>query len=325
MRAYVTDFEGPDGLKLLERPAPKLLPGQVRVKLKATAINRADLMHTMGLYPPPPGFDPEIPGMDYAGEVCELGLGTSKHRVGDRVMGIVGGCAWADELVANEREAMPIPKALDFAQAAAVPEVFITAYDALFLQAGLNMGQWALVHAVGSGVGSAAVQLIRWAKAHSIGTARSPGKLAQCKALGLDAGVHVSGAPAFAEEVKKLTQGGPQVVLDLVGGDYFPETLEATAPRGTVMLVGLTAGPTAEVPLRTILSKRLTVIGTTMRSRSSDEKAEVAQTFAERVLPGFESGALKPVLGAVRPFAELPAALKAMAANETFGKVVLTT
>jgi NADPH:quinone reductase-like Zn-dependent oxidoreductase len=262
--------------------------------------------------------------MDYAGEVIEVGLGAGLHRVGDRVMGIVGGCAWADELVAFEREAMPLPRALDFAQAAAVPEAFITAYDALFLQGGLKIGQWALVHAVGSGVGSAAVQLIRWAKAKSVGTARSPAKLDQCKSLGLDAGVHVSGAPAFADEVKTITGGGAQVVLDLVGGDYFAQTLEATAPRGTVMLVGLTAGPMAEVPLTTILSKRLTVTGTTMRSRSNDEKAQVAQAFAERVLPGFESGALKPVLGAVRPFTELPAALKAMAANETFGKVVLT-
>jgi len=125
--------------------------------------------------------------------------------------------------------------------------------------------------------------------------------------------------------VKKLTAGGAQVVLDLVGGDYFSQTLEATAPRGTVMLVGLTAGPMAEVPLSTILSRRLTVIGTTMRARSNDEKAVVAETFAERVLPGFESGALKPVVSAVRPFAELKAALKAMAANETFGKVVLST
>jgi putative PIG3 family NAD(P)H quinone oxidoreductase len=324
MRAYVTDFEGPQGLKLTEVPSPKLGPGQLRIKLKATALNRADLLHTMGLYPPPPGVDASIPGMDYAGEVIEAGLGASRHKAGDRVMGIVAAGAWGDELIAQDAEAMPVPKSLDWAQAAAIPEAFMTAYDALFLQAGLKMGQWALVHAVGSGVGSAAVQLIRWAKAKSVGTARSPGKLEQCKPLGMDHGIHVSGSPSFGDAVKEITGGGAQVTLDLVGGDYFPETLNATAPRGTVMLVGLTAGPMAEVPLQLILSKRIHVIGTTLRARSPEEKAQVAQAFAERVVPGFESGALKPVIGSMKKFEELPKALEAMAANETFGKVVLT-
>ncbi|MFT3835539.1 MAG: NAD(P)H-quinone oxidoreductase [Myxococcaceae bacterium] len=324
MRAYVTDFEGPQGLKLTERPSPKLGPGQLRIKLKATALNRADLLHTMGLYPPPPGVDASIPGMDYAGEVIEAGLGASRHKVGDRVMGIVASGAWGEELIAEDAEAMTVPRSLDYAAAAAIPEAFITAYDALFLQAGLKMGQWALVHAVGSGVGSAAVQLIRWAKAKSIGTARSAHKLDQCKPLGMDHGIHVNGSPAFADEVKKVTNGGVNVTLDLVGGDYFPQTLEATASRGTVMLVGLTAGPMAEVPLASILSRRIHLIGTTMRSRGPEEKAQVAQTFAERVLPGFESGALKAVIGATKTFEELPKALEAMQSNETFGKVVLT-
>ncbi len=325
MRAFITDFQGPSGLKLIKREPPKPGPGQLRVKVNATALNRADLLQTLGLYPAPAGVPADIPGLEYAGEVAELGVGASRFQVGDRVMGIIGGGGWAEELVVAEREAIRVPKNVELAQAAAIPEAFITAWDALFLQGGLKLGQWALIHAVGSGVGTAAVQLVSWAKAHSVGTARSPDKLEKAKALGLEVAIHVSSPPEFADQVKQASGGGAQVVLDLVGGEYFPETLEATAPRGTVMLVGLTAGASAEVPLRTILSKRLQVRGTTLRARSAEEKAEVAVAFGDRVLAGFESGALKPVVGATRPFDELPQALEAMAKNETFGKVVLTT
>jgi NADPH:quinone reductase-like Zn-dependent oxidoreductase len=221
---------------------------------------------------------------------------------------------------------MSMPSGLSFTQAAAVPEAFVTAWDAMVLQGGLRAGQTVLVHAVASGVGTAALQLCAMTGARCIGTGRSAAKLERAGAIGRLETVLVDGAaPAFADRVKALTAGrGAELVLDLVGGNWMAETLEATAPQGTVMLVGLVAGASAEVPLRTVLGKRLRVIGTTLRARPLEEKIAVARAFEQLVVPQFSTGLLKPVVEQAVPFSDVAGALERLAANDTFGKTVLT-
>lgn len=323
MRALV--IAEPGQVRVTDVPLPSVGANQLRVRVRATALNRADLLQTLGLYPAPEGVPADIPGLEYAGEVDAVGAGVTRFHIGDRVMGLVAGGAWAELLVVHEAEAMKMPPALDFESAAAVPEAFLTAWDALVLQAGLEQGQWALVHAVASGVGTAAIQLIGLAGAHAVGTSRSREKLEQARAVAPFAPVLTAPGADFSPEVLAATQGhGADVVLDLVGGDLMPHTLGATAERGTVMIVGLTAGPTVDgFPLRTVLSRRLTLKGTTLRSRSHEEKALLAHRFESTVLPEFQAGRLKPVVSKVVDVAEANDALGAMMRNETFGKVVL--
>jgi NADPH:quinone reductase-like Zn-dependent oxidoreductase len=240
-------------------------------------------------------------------------------------MGIVGGGAYAEKLVLHERAAVRVPAGLDWAQAAAIPEAFFTAFDALFLQADLRPGERLLVHAVGSGVGTAAVQLGKLIGATVWGTARSAGKIDRARQLGLDLGLVVS-SPRFADELKKLTgnHGGADVLLDLVGGDYLDDNLRALAPKGRAIVVGLVAGNAATLPLGLLLAKRLTLRGTVLRSRPLEEKIAVAQAFEKQVLPHFEAGRLKPVLDAAMSMEEVRQAHQRMEANSNFGKIALT-
>lgn len=317
--------EGPSGLSLSDVPSRACGPDEVRVAVRASALNRADLLQTLGLYPAPKGVPAEIPGLEYAGEVREVGARVSRVTPGAKVMGLVAGGAWAEELVVHERELIAMPSSLDFAQAAAIPEAFMTAWDALVLQGGMTAGTRVLIHAVASGVGTAALQLCAALGARAIGTGRSMAKLERAHALGLTSTVLVSKErPDFANEVQQLSGGGVDLVLDLVGGDWLPQTLEATAPRGTVVLVGLVAGAAAEVPLRTVLGKRLTIIGTMLRARPLEEKIELARRFEQRLVPLFEEGQLAPVVEATVPFSKAPEALERLARNDTFGKTVLT-
>ena len=322
--ALSLNAEGPEGLRFSEVASPHPGPDEIKVRVRATALNRADLLQTMGLYPAPPGSPEDIPGMEYAGEVAAVGARVRRWSVGDRVMGLVGGGAWAQELVTHEREAMAMPAGMSFADAAALPEAFATAFDALVLQGGMTVNSEVLIHAVASGVGTAAIQLCRLFGARAIGTGRNEKKLERARAMGLTRTILVKDG-VFSAQVKQLTSGrGCDVALDLVGGDWFAETIDAMAPQGTVMLVGLVAGATAEVPLRSVLAKRLRVQGTAMRSRSLEEKIAVARAFEQRLLPSFVSGQLKPVVDAVLPMAELQPALQRLASNDTFGKLVLT-
>lgn len=318
MKAVVTDFEGPEQVKLLDRPAPVAGPDEILVQVKATALNRADLLQTMGMYPAPPGVVADVPGLEYAGDVAAIGARVTRWKVGDRVMGLVAGGAWAEQLVTHEREAIAVPEGLSFSDAAALPEAFATAFDALVLQAGMTQGSRVLVHAIASGVGTAALQLCKLYGAHVAGTGRQQAKLDRAKALGLENAVLVKDGK-FAKQV-----GAVDIVLDLVGGDWVPESLEAMAPHGTLMLVGLVAGVTADVPLRKILTKKLRVIGTTMRSRALEEKITVARAFEDKLVSHFARGALKPVVDAVMPMQDIAAALQRLATNDSFGKLVLT-
>jgi NADPH2:quinone reductase len=278
-----------------------------------------------GGYPAPSGWPPDVPGLEYAGTVELLGPGATRWRVGDRVMGLVGGGAHAELVAVAEDEVIPAPGGLSFEEAAAIPEAVMTAYDALVARARLRAGERVLIHAVGSGLGTAAVQLVRWIGATAIGTSRTPGKLVQARALGLDQGID-TGTGGFPTALDRPVD----VILDVLGAAAFPDNLAALAPRGRLVLLGMLQGAvTHEVDLGRILRQRLEVIGTVMRTRPADERAALAQEFAGRVAPLFAAGAERPavlraVVGAVFPMEEIAAAHRAMEANATFGKIVLT-
>lgn len=325
MRAVIV--REPGGVEVLEQrevadPEPR--DGELLVRVKAAGVNRADVLQRRGRYPAPADTPQDILGLEFAGEVEACGRAVSRFRPGDRVMGVVGGGACAERLVIHERTALPVPRGLGFAEAAAIPEAFLTAFDAALLQGALEPGNWLLVHAVGSGVGTAAVQLARLVNARTVGTARSEEKIARARGLGLDVGL-VLDKPLFADEVKRRTGGpGADVVLDLVGGAYLAENLRAMAPLGRQIVVGLVAGSSASLSLGLLLAKRLTLRGTVLRSRSLEERAALALEFERQILPHFEQGALRPIVDRVLPMAEIAEAHRLIEANASFGKLVLS-
>ncbi|HEX8699567.1 MAG TPA: NAD(P)H-quinone oxidoreductase [Myxococcaceae bacterium] len=320
-----TGAGGPEVLSFEERPDLTPGPSELLVRVRATALNRADLLQVKGQYAAPPDVPPDIPGLEYAGEVFAVGPRVRRFRPGDRVMGLVGGGAWAEQVTVHEREALPMPEGMDFTEAAALPEVYLTAFDALVLQGGLRMGETVLVHAVASGVGAAAALLCRAMGARVVGTGRNATKLERAREWGVERTVLVEATPpCFAEAVREATGGrGADLALDLVGGDYVPETLDALAPQGRMMMVGLVAGNRAQLNLGVILMKRLRITGTVLRSRSLEEKIALAQAAERHLLPLFRSGALKPVIDAVVPMQDIRDALGRLARNDTVGKLVL--
>lgn len=326
MRALeLSSFEGPAALREVDLPDPRPGPFEVLIRVAAVGLNRADLLQSRGLYPAPLGFPAKIPGLEYSGEVIEAGAHVTRHRPGDRVMGIVGGGAFAQLLCVHEREAIVVPRDASFEEAAAIPEAFFTAYDALVLQGGLRSGEHVLIHAAASGVGTAAVQLASALGATAIGTGRSEEKLHRLAELGLAFPILVGRPPSFSQAVKKASSGrGVDLVLDLVGGAYLPETIASCASQARVLLVGLLAGTKAELDLSALLSKRLRLIGTTLRGRPLEEKIQLAQLFERHVLPLFENGELEPVVDAVLSMDQAAAGLERLANNATFGKIVLT-
>ncbi|HEU4726992.1 MAG TPA: NAD(P)H-quinone oxidoreductase [Kofleriaceae bacterium] len=311
---------GPEVLTLVDRPRPEPSRGEVRVRVRATAINRADLLQRMGAYPAPADSPPDIPGLELAGEVDGLGPGVERLAIGDRVFGLVGGGAYAEAVVSHERALAKIPDGMSFEDAAAIPEAFITAHDAIVGQAGLRGGETLLVHAVGSGVGTAAVQLGRALGVFVIGTARTADKLERARALGLGAGVVPEGGK-FADLVRK--HGEPSVVLELVGGAYLDEDLRAAAVLGRIVLVGLLAGGRTELDLSLILRKRLRVLGTVLRARPLEEKIAAMRSFEAHVVPLFQRGLLAPVIDTVMDLDAAAAAHARMASNAGFGKIIL--
>ena len=323
MRAVVISRPGdPDVLVVRDVPVPEPGPGAIRVRVRAFGVNRADLLQRRGRYPAPGGAPQDIPGLEFAGEVEVVGGGPQQWAVGDRVMGIAGGGTYAEYVVVPASHAVRVPAGLTDVEAGAVPEAFVTAHDAL-RRAGLRAGEWLLVHAVGSGVGVAALQLARAMGARVIGTSRTPDKLARAGALGLDVPV-LTPKEDFVDATLEATAGaGAAVALDLVGGGQFPRTLEALGERGRLVLVGLTAGASAEIDLSVILRRRLRIEGTVLRPRSAAEKAQAVAGFAADVLPLLERGALRPVIHAVLPFSAVAEAHRIMEANANFGKLVV--
>jgi putative PIG3 family NAD(P)H quinone oxidoreductase len=326
MKAVViTKAGGPEVLQMQEVPDPVPGPEDLLVRVHAAALNRADLLQRQGGYPQPgpkPAF--EIPGLEYAGEVIASGARVEGFAVGDRVMGLLAGGGYAEQVTTHFRLAMKVPANLSWHEAGATPEVYITAHDAL-RQCGLVSGETVLIHAAGSGVGVAAIQIAKAMGASLvIGTAGSAEKIEQAKALGMDAGVNYR-EQDFAAEVLKVTGGrGVDVILDVIGPDYWERNMKAIALKGRMVLVGMMGGNTTGANLGPLLAKRASVRGTTLRARPLEEKADATRAFEKSVVPHLASGRVKVVVDRVFPLAEAAAAQEYMGANQNFGKVVLS-
>ena len=328
---------GTEVLTLMEMPDPSPMGQQVRVRVHAAGLNRADIHQRRGAYPAPPGWPADISGLEYSGVVESVGSGAAKWRIGDRVMGLVGGGAHAEYVVVHETEVLAIPETLSFAEAAAIPEAFLTAFDALTARGRLQQNETVLVHAVASGVGTAAIQLAKVLGATVFGTSRSPAKLPPLAALGLDAGIDTS-VKSFREQITRPVH----LILDPLGGPAFQDNLALLAPRGRLVILGFLQGARVpEASLEMILRKRLEVIGTTMRSRTLEERAVLIEEFGRRYLslfgqhirqdspmlslghPESTGATLRPIIHAVFPMADIAAAHETMERNDSVGKIVL--
>jgi putative PIG3 family NAD(P)H quinone oxidoreductase len=305
---------------------PKPTADRVLVRVRAAALNRADVLQRQGKYPPPPGAPRDIPGMEFSGEVSQIGPEVTSWQTGDRVFGICAGGAQAEFVTVPANHLAPVPENLSWTNAAAVPEVFITAHDALFTQASLQPGETVLIHAAGSGVGTAAIQLVRASGGRSFGTSRSADKLERAKEYGLDESAVVGDDPrVFVDVVKRWTNNrGVDVILDLVGAGYLEANLLAVAQTGRLMLVGTTSGSRANIDFGLVMSKRLSIRGTVLRGRSNEEKATATRLFASHVVPLLAAGIVKPVVEVVFPLEEIREAHRLMESNQNFGKIVLS-
>ncbi|MEO7672806.1 MAG: NAD(P)H-quinone oxidoreductase [Pyrinomonadaceae bacterium] len=322
---YIKSFGGPENLEIREVPdPPKPTGSQVLIRVKAAGLNRADLLQRRGHYPPPPGYSPNIPGLEFAGDLAEIGDDVAGWKTGDRVFGITAGEAQAEFLMIESSLLARIPENLTFKEAAAIPEAYITAHDAVFTQGKLKSGEMLLVHAVGSGVGLAAIQLARAFGATTVGTSRTADKLDRSKEFGLDEAILTGESAEFSTILKTKTSGrGVDVILDLVGAAYFRENLESLATKGRLMLVGLTSGTLADIDLTVALHKRLTIIGTVLRGRSTEEKAEATRRFSEEVIPLLANGKVRPNVDKVYPAESVGEAHAYLESNNSFGKVIL--
>ena len=313
---------GPEVLQLGEAPAPIPTATQLLVDVHATALNRADLIQRRGGYPPPPG-DSEILGLEIAGTVAAVGPAVEGVSEGDRVFGLVGGGGYAEQAVIDYRMAMPIPDGWSFEEATAVPEVFFTANENIFTLGELAAGETILIHAGGSGVGTAGIQISHHAGANVFVTAGASEKIRKCKTLGAIDGINYK-TTDFVAEIEHLTDGeGVDVVLDFIGAPYLERNLSILKTKGRLLQVGLIGGATSEIDLGTLMRKRLKIIGSVMRPQSIDEKIAITQRFIDRWLPELKRGVLKPVIDSVFPLAEVRQAHTYMEANHNFGKIIL--
>ena len=322
MRAVVLrSHGGPDVLTIED--LPNLEPGreEILVTVEHTAINRADVLQRMGMYPDPRDRDVEIPGLEYSGVVAAIGDDVTEWSVGDRVMGIEAGGCYAEQVVTHARQALPVPSTVDAADAAAIAEVFLTAWDALVVQGGLTSGRWALVHAGASGVGTAAIQIAK-AIGANIAVTCSAGKADACRALGAD--IVLERSPAdWLGALRSERPGGVDVVLDVIGGDEADRNLQAVRTDGSIVQVGLMGGGSSTVNLGLLLTKRVTWIGTTLRSRPLERKLALCQRFIDEMIPLFESNALRPVIDSRYPLEQIADAHRHIESNANVGKILV--
>ncbi|MBK6489318.1 MAG: NAD(P)H-quinone oxidoreductase [Gemmatimonadetes bacterium] len=323
--AVIPRFGPPDVLEVREYPTPTPMAREVLVRVHASALNRADLLQRIGRYPAPPGWPGDVPGLEFAGEVAATGSDAVRWRTGDRVFGLVGGGAHAEYVVVHESTLVRIPDAMTWHQAAAIPEAFFTAHDAMITQGALRPGERVLVHAVASGVGLAAVQIARAWGAHPYGTSRTATKLPAAVAAGMIDGVALPDSlDPLAAAIARWTDGhGMDLTIDLVGGAYLPASIAGASLHGRLILVGAVAGARAEVDVRQILSKRLTLRGTVMRARTLEERIIVASAFESDILPRLATGALVPNIDSVFALAAIVDAHTRLETNETVGKVII--
>ena len=323
MRAVVLrSHGGPEVLTIEQVDDPVASPDEVLIDVAATALNRADLLQRMGMYPDPRQPRLEIPGMEFAGTVVSVGDRVKLWKAGDRVMGIDAGGAYAERIAVHERQLLAVPDHLDLVEAAAIPEVFLTAWDAMVLQGGLTSGRWVLVHAGASGVGTAAIQIAKVIGAR-IAVTCSAGKAQACLDLGAD--VVLQRSPHdWLSDARAAVPAGFDVVVDVIGGDEVDRNLQAAAPKGTIVQVGLMGGGSTQVNVGLLLTKRLKWIGTVLRPRPIEEKVAVTRRFAAEVLPLFATGELAPVIDSTFPFEQIADAHRHMEANANTGKIVVT-
>ena len=307
---------------LINQPEPSPGPGQVAIRVRATAVNRADLMQRAGLYPPPPGAS-DILGLECAGEISALGSGVSQWRVGDRVCALLAGGGYGETVVSHQDHVLPVPEGLDFFEAAALPEVFATAWLNLYMLGGLQPGQKVLLHAGASGVGTAAIQLCKGLDNPVFVTVGTEEKLEFCRQLGASAG-HLRTSGDFEPVVKEWAgKGGVAAILDPVGGNYLEQNVKCLGTDGSLIIIGLMGGRSGPLDLGRLLVKRISVVGSTLRSRSDASKADVVRQLREQVWPGFAEGRFRPVIHSRFPIREAGAALALVADNKTTGKVIL--
>ncbi len=324
MRALtITHPGGPEVLELRTVADPVIGPEEVLVRVRASALNRADLLQRRGQYPAPPGAPADIPGLEFAGEVEACGELVAALQPADRVMGIVSGGGHAEKLRVHERLCLRVPPGMSFEDAAAVPEAFLTAYDALFLRGGLRPGEAVLLHAAGSGVGTAAAAIATVAGARVVALSRSADKRRRLQEMGIHR-VLDPADPNLAAAIRMAAGGeGVDLAIDFLGASSWTVNLEVLAVRGRLVLCGTMGGSKVEVELGTLMRKRLTIVGTVLRSRPIEEKIDLVQSFARTMLPLLAAGRLHPVVDRVVPLEEAAGAHGAMERNENFGKIVL--
>jgi putative PIG3 family NAD(P)H quinone oxidoreductase len=323
MKAILIDAPGDESvLRLGDAPAPALEPGGLRLRVAASAVNRADLLQRQGLYPPPPGAS-EILGLECAGEVIEVAEGVEGWKPGDRAMALLAGGGYAEEVAVHAGSALPVPDSLSLEEAAAVPEVFLTVFLNVFQLAALPEGGSVLVHGGGSGIGTAALQLVKAAGGTIVVTAGSEAKCARCRELGADAAVNYR-EDDFVEAARQATAGrGVDVLLDSIGAPYLERNLRSLAVGGRLVLIGLMGGAKAEIGLGQLLMRRLQLIGSTLRARPVEEKAAIVSAFQARFAAALEKGEIRPVVDRVLPLERVAEAHRVMKASEHFGKIVL--
>jgi putative PIG3 family NAD(P)H quinone oxidoreductase len=325
MKAVViTEPGGPDVLEVQEVPEPYVKAGQVLIEIHATALNRADLLQRQGHYPPPPDAPP-YPGLECAGRVLEVGEGVSAWQPGQRVMALLGGGGYAERIAVPQKTLMSIPEAMSYEEAAAIPEVWLAAYSNLIEIGRLQQGERVLVHAGGSGVGSAAIQLAKWRGASAIFSTASGGKLQKVRELGADTVIDYR-EENFADHILKETSGkGVDIIVDFIGAPYWYANLRALALWGRLVFIGLMGGRTVEANLGLFLSKKLSVHGSTLRDQTLEQKGRLVAAFTEQVLPAFSTGQLRPILDERRfRLDQIADAHRYMESNQNFGKIIVT-
>ncbi len=323
MRAIVIERPGDEQvLQLGEVPPPLPGPHDLLINVSHAGVNRADLMQRQGFYPPQPGASPLL-GLECAGTVAAMGAQVTGWRVGDRAMALLAGGGYAAQAVVDQGSAMHVPPTLSDAEAAGIPEVFLTAFVNLFMLAGVQAGETVLVHGGGSGVGTASIQLLREAAARSLVTAGSAAKCEHCLHFGADVAINYRDG-SFVPKVKAATNDrGADVILDSIGAAYLAQNLEALAHSGRLVLIGLMKGAKTEIDLTAVLRRHLKIFGSTLRARPVAEKAAIVTAFLERFGPALEAGRLRPPIHAVIPLAQAAEAHRMMQASEHFGKIIL--
>jgi len=319
----ITAPGGPEVLQVRSRDVPVPKPGEVLIAVAAAGVNRPDVLQRMGRYPVPPGAS-DLPGLEVAGTIAALGAGVTQWKKGDRVCALTPGGGYAEHCIAPASSCLPVPKGLDFVQAASLPETYFTVWSNVFDRGALKPGETFLVQGGSSGIGVAAIQMVHALGHRVFATAGTPEKCAACEKLGAERAINYR-TEDFVEVVKSLTKGkGVDVILDMVAGDYVPREMKALADDGRIVLIAFLGGSKATLDFNEILRRRLVLTGSTLRPRSVEFKAAIAQALREKVWPLLEAGTMKPVIHATFPLAEAAKAHAMLEAGEHIGKIVLT-